>query len=111
MSKTLAREILSHRKTSPFETTLDLANFIADQYKRVGKQEKIHPATRVFQALRIEVNDELGSLKRFLESTPHLLAPGAKLLVISFHSLEDRIVKDFFKTKNVKFRTLVIQEK
>ncbi len=100
MSKTLAREIVSHRKTHPFETTLDLANFIADQYKRVGKHEKIHPATRVFQALRIEVNDELGSLQRFLEDVPALLAPGAKLLVISFHSLEDRIVKDFLKTQS-----------
>ncbi|WP_303674080.1 16S rRNA (cytosine(1402)-N(4))-methyltransferase RsmH [Vampirovibrio chlorellavorus] len=100
MSKTLAREMVSYRKTSPFETTLDLANFIAEQYKRVGKHEKNHPATRVFQALRIEVNDELGSLRRFLESAPSLLAPGATLLVISFHSLEDRIVKDFFKTQS-----------
>ncbi|WP_373532168.1 16S rRNA (cytosine(1402)-N(4))-methyltransferase RsmH [Vampirovibrio sp.] len=100
MSKTLAREIVIHRKAQPFETTLALANFIASQYKRVGKHEKIHPATRVFQALRIEVNDELGSLQRFLQSLPPLLAPGAKILIISFHSLEDRIIKDFFKTES-----------
>jgi 16S rRNA (cytosine1402-N4)-methyltransferase len=100
MSKTLAREIVAHRKTHSFETTLDLASFITEQYKRVGKHEKIHPATRVFQALRIEVNDELGNLKRFLESLPALLAPDAKILVISFHSLEDRIIKDFFKTQS-----------
>src|SRR5690606_27567956 len=61
---------------------------------------KIHPATRVFQALRIEVNDELGSLRRFLESLPPLLAPGARIVVISFHSLEDRIVKDFFQRES-----------
>lgn len=100
MSKTLAREIVAHRKNNPFETTLDLANFIAEQYKSRGKHEKIHPATRVFQALRIEVNDELGSLKRFLESLPPLLAPGAKILVISFHSLEDRVIKEFFKLQS-----------
>ncbi len=100
MSKTLAREIVAKRKTVLFGTTLSLAQFIANQYKSRGKQEKIHPATRVFQALRIEVNDELGHLQRFLTQIPPLLAPGASLLVISFHSLEDRIIKDFFKTQS-----------
>jgi 16S rRNA (cytosine1402-N4)-methyltransferase len=100
LSKTLAREMVQRRKSAPFQTTTDLATFIADCYKSRGKHEKIHPATRVFQALRIEVNDELGSLQRFLESLPVLLAPGARVAVISFHSLEDRIVKQFFQTES-----------
>lgn len=100
MSKTLAREIVALRKTKPYETTLDLANFIAEQYKMRGKHEKIHPATRVFQALRIEVNDELGSLRCFLESLSALMAPGARVLMIGFHSLEDRIIKEFFKLQS-----------
>lgn len=100
MSKTIAREILQRRKTRPFAITTDLAGFIADLYKSKGKHEKIHPATRVFQALRIEVNDELGSLQKFLQSLPALLAPGARVAVISFHSLEDRIIKQFFQAES-----------
>jgi len=100
MSKTLARLIVARRKAQPFETTTDLAQLIADAYKSKGKQEKIHPATRVFQALRIEVNDELGHLRRFLESLPGLLAPGARVAIISFHSLEDRIVKQYFQAES-----------
>jgi 16S rRNA (cytosine1402-N4)-methyltransferase len=100
LSKTLAREIVQRRKSALFLTTTDFAGFIADCYKSRGKHEKIHPATRVFQALRIEVNDELGSLQRFLESLPGLLAPGARVAVISFHSLEDRIVKQFFQAES-----------
>jgi 16S rRNA (cytosine1402-N4)-methyltransferase len=97
LSKTVARELVSHRDSEPFQTTSQLAYFIARLYKARGKQEKIHPATRVFQALRIEVNDELGHLQRFLESLPELLSPGAHVAVISFHSLEDRIIKRFFQ--------------
>jgi len=100
MSKTLARRIVQVRANASFETTTQLAGMISDEYKSHGKHEKIHPATRVFQALRIEVNDELGHLQRFLECLPALLAPGARVAVISFHSLEDRIVKQFFQTES-----------
>lgn len=100
MSKTLARLIVQRRKSNPFQTTTDLATLIKEAYQSKGKQEKIHPATRVFQALRIEVNDELGHLQRFLESLPGLLAPGARVAIISFHSLEDRIIKQHFQAES-----------
>jgi 16S rRNA (cytosine1402-N4)-methyltransferase len=97
LSKTVAREIITHRQRQPFETTMQLSQLISNLYGSRGKVSKIHPATRVFQALRIEVNDELGHLQRFLDSLPELLAPGARIAIISFHSLEDRIVKQFLQ--------------
>lgn len=97
MSKTIARRIVETRTQEPFETTLQLAGLITGLYRQKGKREEIHPATRVFQALRIAVNDELGHLKRFLEALPACLAPGARVAVISFHSLEDRLVKHAFQ--------------
>lgn len=100
-SKTIARQIVARRAQQPFHTTTDLATLIREVYQRIGKQEhRIHPATRVFQALRIEVNDELGHLQRFLAQAPDLLAPGARLLIISFHSLEDRLVKQQFQLES-----------
>jgi len=93
-AKTMARRIVEQREKKPFVTTLDLADFISSIIPRGGK---IHPATRIFQALRIAVNDELGVLREFLENAGQLLNPGGRVLVITFHSLEDRIVKQFFK--------------
>jgi 16S rRNA (cytosine1402-N4)-methyltransferase len=81
------------RERQKFETTRQLAELIERLSPRRGK--KAHPATRVFQALRIAVNDELGSLKRGLAAVVKLLKPGGRLAVITFHSLEDRVVKDF----------------
>ncbi|MCA0455743.1 MAG: 16S rRNA (cytosine(1402)-N(4))-methyltransferase RsmH [Chloroflexi bacterium] len=89
----LARGILASR---PYETTRQLAGVIEKITPR-RKGDKIHPATRVFQALRIAVNDELGGLERVLPQAINLLKPGGRLAVISFHSLEDRIVKQAFK--------------
>jgi len=90
----IARMIEKRRTQKPFERTGELAQAIADL---VGfpPREKIHPATRVFQALRIFVNDELGELARALVAAERVLKPGGRLVVVSFHSLEDRIVKRF----------------
>lgn len=88
----IARAIEKRRATQPFETTRDLANLIESVNPRKAK-DKIHPATRVFQALRIFVNDELGELARALFAAERSLKPGGRLVVVTFHSLEDRIVK------------------
>jgi 16S rRNA (cytosine1402-N4)-methyltransferase len=99
-SRKIARNICEQRAANPFLTTMQLAESIEKWCPRMGK--KIHPATRVFQALRIEVNDELGSLRGLLEISAKLLNPGGRLCVISFHSLEDRMVKKFLKLTTAK---------
>jgi 16S rRNA (cytosine1402-N4)-methyltransferase len=91
-----AARIVRAREKKPFETTSELAGLIA-----AGRSGPRHPATRVFQALRIAVNDEIGSLERALPAFASLLAPGGRLAVITFHSLEDRIVKHFFRRHSV----------
>ncbi|HEY9825969.1 MAG TPA: 16S rRNA (cytosine(1402)-N(4))-methyltransferase RsmH [Stenomitos sp.] len=97
-SRRIARHIVNHR---PFSTTTQLANAIASVLPRsqTGRTRgtPIHPATRVFQALRIAVNAELDSIERFLAQAPLWLVPGGRLGIISFHSLEDRIVKHRFR--------------
>jgi 16S rRNA (cytosine1402-N4)-methyltransferase len=92
-SRRIARELVKRRAVRTFETTGDLAGFLKSAIGR-GKQ-KIHPATRVFQALRIEVNRELDALEDGLAAAWTVLKPGGRLAVITFHSLEDRIVKQF----------------
>src|SRR4051794_8138360 len=92
-SRRIARAIVRAR---PITTTAELARVVSAAAPSM-KGDKIHPATRTFQALRIRVNDELGEIRTLLESAPSLLKPGGRLVVISFHSLEDRIVKDAFR--------------
>ncbi len=91
----VARAIVRRRENEPFTSTKDLANVIAGAIP--GKPTPKHKATRCFQALRIEVNSELEELKTALQGAVEVLAPQGRLCVISFHSLEDRIVKTFFK--------------
>jgi 16S rRNA (cytosine1402-N4)-methyltransferase len=90
LSRRIVRRILEKR---PFQTTTELANAIASAVPPKYRYARIHPATRVFQALRIAVNDELKSLETFLAKAPLALIPGGRLAIISFHSLEDRLVK------------------
>ena len=96
-ARRIAAAIVRERRAAPLTRTAQLARVVsAAAPVAAGRHEsRIHPATRVFQALRIEVNDELGALKRALQASVELLAAGGRLLVISFHSLEDRIVKRF----------------
>jgi len=95
-TRRLAREIVHLRKLGRLETTSDLRVLIERVYKWLPQRGRIHPAAKAFQALRIEVNRELEGLGAFLEETARLTTPGTRLVVISFHSLEDRIVKHTF---------------
>lgn len=97
----IAHAIEKKRAEKPFETTRDLAGLIEIVTPRKAK-DKIHPATRVFQALRVFVNDELGELARALFAAERALKPGGRLVVVTFHSLEDRIVKRFFADRSGK---------
>ncbi|AJE02365.1 16S rRNA (cytosine(1402)-N(4))-methyltransferase RsmH [Geobacter pickeringii] len=96
-AKRIADFIVKARQTSPIERTFQLVDVVKGAIPKAKWEERIHPATRTFQALRIAVNDELGSLERGLASGIGLLAPGGRGVVISFHSLEDRIVKNTFR--------------
>jgi 16S rRNA (cytosine1402-N4)-methyltransferase len=90
-ARRVARAIVAAR---PLETTVQLAKLVA---RTLGHRERIHPATRTFQALRITVNDELAALAEALSQACDLLRPGGRIAVISFHSLEDRLVKHFYR--------------
>ena len=95
-SRRLARAMVRDREIRPFRTTRQLAELIERIAPRRGKT---HPATKVFQALRLAVNDELGSLKRGLDGALQILRPGGRLAVITFHSIEDRVVKEFGRAR------------
>ena len=98
-ARRIARAIVDGRAEGPLTRTGQLADIVRDVY-RGGRKAKTDPATKTFQAIRIQVNDELGELERGLEATEVLLAPGGRLAVVSFHSLEDRIVKEFMRTRS-----------
>jgi 16S rRNA (cytosine1402-N4)-methyltransferase len=93
-SRRIAAAIVVRRSDKPFATTTELADCIE---KAVGRNSKIHPATRSFQAIRMAINEELESLSSILSAVPKILKPGGRLLVITFHSLEDRMVKRFLR--------------
>lgn len=103
-SRKIAREIVTRRNATPFRYTKELAELVADVYDRM--YSKIHPATKVFQALRIVVNQELNNIKSLLAQSINLLNPEGRAVFISFHSLEDRIVKQFFKENKQAFDIL-----
>ena len=97
-SRRIARAIVNLRKRTPIERTSQLADLVRSVVNK--SRDGIDPATRTFQALRIYVNDELGELERGLSAAEALLAPGGRLVVVSFHSLEDRRVKEFFRARS-----------
>jgi len=104
-ARRIANRIVTYREKKKIETTMELAEIVkgaVPHFKKFGSsfsKKPIHPATKTFQALRIAVNDELGALRTGLNKGFTVLAPGGRMAVISFHSLEDRIVKEFFKDK------------
>ena len=101
-SRRVARKVVERRKARPFATTADFADVVRSCVPRSGS---IDPATRVFQALRIAVNDELGALERLLAALPRIVKPGGRAGIISFHSLEDRRVKQAFRGEAWEART------
>jgi 16S rRNA (cytosine1402-N4)-methyltransferase len=96
-SRRIARRIVEQRKIAPLETAEQLAQLVRRAIPPTADTRRIDAATRTFQALRIAVNDELESLERALRRLPDLLTPGGRLAIISFHSLEDRLVKEAFR--------------
>jgi len=98
-SRRIARAIVRERQRRPIDTTTRLAEIVATALKLKGRR-RIHPATRTFQALRIAVNEELENLEQFIEAAIGRLKSGGRLAIISFHSLEDRIVKQAFKVQS-----------
>lgn len=104
-ARKIAKNIVEQRKKGRIKTTFQLIEIIKNSTPPAYHREKIHYATRTFQAIRIAVNDELENIKRVLPDALSVLAPEGRLVVISFHSLEDRIVKDFFKKSEVKILT------
>jgi 16S rRNA (cytosine1402-N4)-methyltransferase len=106
-SRRIARFIVRHRQRERIETTGQLAAVLCKALARPGRRSRIHPATRTFQALRIAVNNELESLRGLLCSAPELLKSGGRIAIISYHSLEDGIVKQDFR-QNAKERKYAI---
>jgi 16S rRNA (cytosine1402-N4)-methyltransferase len=96
-ARRIAKGVVASREEKPIGTTSELAGIVRSSVPALYRHGKLDPSTRTFQALRIAVNDELGALKEGLEKGWSALRPGGRMAVISFHSLEDRIVKEFFK--------------
>src|SRR5881275_1356046 len=99
-ARRIASQLVKQRKSTPFQDTMQLSKAIEKIVWRHGRR---HPATQVFQALRMEVNDELGALEEGLRVLTKRLERGARLAVITFHSLEDRVVKNFFRDRSREF--------
>ena len=96
-SRKIAKAIIEQRSIRPISSTLEFADLIYQLKKYSKKKEKKHPATKTFQAIRIHINDELQELRSLLDFSLECLKPGGRIVIISFHSLEDRIVKRFFR--------------
>lgn len=107
----IANAIIVAREKKPIETTGELAEIVTNAVPRFVRSGKIHPATKTFQAIRIAVNDELGALREGIAKGFARLVPGGRMAVISFHSLEDRIVKNFFKERKEEGYAVLITKR
>jgi len=96
-SRRIARHLVAVRRRTPIVRTGQLANLVVEALPGAARHGRIHPATRTFQAIRMRINDELGEIERGLQAAHDCLRPGGRLVVISFHSLEDRLVKHFLR--------------
>lgn len=110
-SRRIAKKIIQERKRKPIKTTFELAEIIKKAVPKNYERGRIHPATRTFQALRIVVNNEFENLKTGLHQSLEILAPGSRIVVISFHSGEDRIVKNFFREEAKKGTLEILTKK
>jgi 16S rRNA (cytosine1402-N4)-methyltransferase len=110
-SKKIAKKIVETRKTKPIKNTFDLVEIIKEATPSSYHHQKTHFATRTFQAIRIETNDELNNIKLTLPQALETVKPGGRIAVISFHSLEDRIVKNFFKDEEKKETVKILTKK
>lgn len=110
-SRRIARAIVAARDEKPITTARELADIVKDAVPPAARYKRTHPATKTFQALRIAVNDELGSLEEAIRNTWQMLNEGGRIAVISFHSLEDRIVKQRFRELAEKGEALLITKK
>lgn len=110
-ARRIARKIIEKREEGRIETSVQLAEIVASAVPGFYRRGRINPATKTFQAIRIAVNDELGTLKTLLQDGFDLLKPGGRLAIISFHSLEDRIVKQFFNQLAIEGTALKIIKK
>jgi 16S rRNA (cytosine1402-N4)-methyltransferase len=109
-SRRIAKEIVTARRHKRIETTFELVDIIKRAVPASYRNGRLHPATRTFQALRIATNDELGALKDGLEDALRIVRPGGRVAVITFHSLEDRIVKETFKKYKEEGMTLITKK-
>ena len=110
-AKKIAKEIIEARKTKPIKTTFQLVGIVKRATPSWYHHKKIHPATKTFQSLRIAVNDELSNLEKTLPQALDILKLGGRFVVISFHSLEDRIVKNFFREEAKKSLIKILTKK
>jgi 16S rRNA (cytosine1402-N4)-methyltransferase len=110
-AKNIAKKIVERRQEKPIKTSLELAEIVKNAVPAWYRFRKIHPATKTFQALRIAVNDELRSLESGLAKAFEMIPPRGRIAVISFHSLEDRIVKHFFKDQAVSEKAKLITKR
>ena len=106
-ARRIAKSIVEYRKKEKIDSTLALSNLI----EKINVRKKIHPATRVFQALRIYVNDELSELENFLNLSLEITNSKSKIIILAFHSLEDKIVKNFFRKNSAKNNTRIDSSK